>query len=133
MPAFKKGILSNFFQGLSKTADETVVDTLRDVVDIMQAYPPERPNQKYIRTYTFRDAWNVTQLPDAFEIENFAEQNGIVYAGWVVGNARGNMQADVHAGRWKVFKEVFDKAILNIPYSIRERLTVTFPFVSKDD
>jgi len=132
MPDYKPGILTNFFKRFVKTTEETINDGLDDVVEVMQDYPPELPDQKYVRTYSFRDAWNVSYSQSAFTIKNFVQQKGVNYAGYVVGNAIGERQAGIHAGRWKVFRKVFDSMFDKLPQRIKKRVIVFAPFVSND-
>lgn len=35
--------------------------TARDIIREMRVYPPELPDQKYVRTYNLRDSWSYTE------------------------------------------------------------------------
>jgi len=64
-----------------------------------EPYPPELPNQKYIRTYQFKNSWFYKKADIArYKIINDARnpKSGEFYAGWVAGTK----QAPIHIGRW---------------------------------
>jgi hypothetical protein len=67
-------------------------------------YPRERPKQKYVRTYTLRNSWEVRATNSQWDRVNIT--NPTPYAGYVVGD---NDQAWMHAGRWRtVTKNMMD-------------------------
>ena len=71
-------------------------------------YPPERPNQVYVRTGRFGRSWKYLALGNsAHMIRNNATFEGITYASFVVGNGNGGGQAKIHEGRWWLAKPAF--------------------------
>ncbi len=58
-------------------------------------YPPERPGQKYKRTYKLQRGWRASPTPEGAKIENVSG-----YATFVVGDPDGGGQAWMHKGRW---------------------------------
>ena len=90
-----------------------------------EAYPPERPAQKYVRTGTLRDSWTWhRQGNNAIRIENTAQQRGKYYPVYVVGDAAGHRQAWMHVGRWwtarRKVEQQIDKLIDRLRLSIVE-------------
>ena len=62
-------------------------------------YPPERPGQTYIRTYTLPTGWLVERTKEA----SYTVTNTIEYAHWVVSK---KYQAWMHKGRWWTAEDV---------------------------
>ena len=83
-------------------------------------YPRKRLNQKYKRTFTFRDKTKVVKSKRGTTkggtsyrqatLESNAVQKGRHYSVYVTGNAKGRGQARMHKGRWKVAAEEVTKA-----------------------
>lgn len=70
-----------------------------------KAYPPQRPGQKYIRTGRLGAGWDIRINPASITIYNH-----MAYAGYVVGDAKGNKQAWMHRGRWWLARDVITAA-----------------------
>ena len=93
------------------------------------AYPPERPNQQYIRTGIFGKSWSWSKLaPGRYQIENAAQQHGRYYPIYVVGNSEGdrrnavkhNRQAWMHRGRWWVAFDIVESEVSAFPKEIAD-------------
>lgn len=78
------------------------------LLDTLQFYPPELPNQKYIRTYRLRRGWKayIQRInPNSFAI---VVSNDVEYTSFVVGSlaqavsVAASFQADIHRGRWSL-------------------------------
>ena len=61
----------------------------------VKEYPAKRPGQRYVRTGKLRSGWVATPLEKGVKISN-----KMSYAGYVVGDAKGQRQAWMHPGRW---------------------------------
>lgn len=88
-------------QEVFKVQREPLLDTLR-------FYPPELPNQKYVRTYTLRRGWKAyIQVinPNSYAV---VVSNDTDYTSFVVGSlaiaesVAASFQADIHRGRWEL-------------------------------
>lgn len=74
-----------------------------------QKYPPELPNQRYVRTGRFGRGWTSGRIAqNRHYIDNTASARGRLYARYVVGNSEGGGQARIHQGRWRVFRKDLD-------------------------
>jgi hypothetical protein len=77
-----------------------------------QNYPPAPFGSTYIRTYEFKNAWEVSQYGAyGYEIYNDANQFGSLYPVYVMGNDLGQGQAGVHSGNWELIRDVVDYEI----------------------
>ena len=128
---YDKNTFSKFIDDFQESALEAAYEAFGVVAGIMQKYPRKRKGQKYIRTFTFMRAWRVRKTPRYAEIKNYAQQHGIFYPGYVVGNASGNKQAWMHVGRWKNFRKLIDNELKSIVDKTLIKLKLKAPFVSK--
>lgn len=92
---------------------------LNDEADLLvtdeQQYPPELPNQQYVRTNHLRDMTyhNPAQRSgNSFEVDAISEAE---YAGAVVGEQQGK----AFAGRWRKFKKVAEARRPGIGAAVR--------------
>lgn len=77
----------------------------------VEQYPARRPNQTYIRTFEFRDAWDI--IPPRLQGGSIITDllNDTLYAIYVVGNEVGNLQNQAyHAGRWYLFRQEVERS-----------------------
>lgn len=105
-------------KGVNRAAEKTANAALKEiaerVVEDMKVYPDKLPNQKYVRTFTLKNSWKISGAKNRYQISNSARQRigkkkphwGKRYATYVVGNAKGKEQAQIHQGRWRVFYDV---------------------------
>ena len=70
-----------------------------------RAYPPERPGQRYQRTFNLGRSWDIRINPASITI-----YNRMAYAGYVVGDGKGKGQAWMHRGRWWLARDVANAA-----------------------
>ncbi len=104
-----------------------LVETALLIVRRMQIYPPPPPKSKYVRTYRFKNAWRTSEVPGGIAIRNaVTDRRGRLYPVYVVGDAEGQGQAQVHAGRWPVFRQVTDDAVQRLPLAILRDITISF-------
>lgn len=59
---------------------------------ILQAYPPERPNQRYRRTEDLKKGWSAKPEGSVITLDNPVSYAGLVYSD--------DNQAEVHKDRW---------------------------------
>lgn len=85
-----------------------------------KAYPPERPGQKYVRTWRLKLGWLGRRIKPAV----WSLENRTPYAGWVVDQ---RFQAWMHRGRWWIFQD----EIRPIP-DLTKKLTAALRAVIKD-
>lgn len=105
------GIVNNPFAGIFA---QTLLNELRQVqlnwARRLQAkvvvYPAERPNQQYIRTFEFRDNWDI--VPPVIQSGDMITElnNDTSYGRYVVGDDVGDWQNQAyHAGRWYLLRK----------------------------
>ena len=87
-------------------------------------YPPEIAGQKYIRTYTLQGSVKVEKMKLGAAVSIDPVKRGRHYGKYVVGNARGGEQAEIHEGRWYplTFAELFETEIRKLPKTIDTHL-----------
>lgn len=100
--------LGKFVDAAEKEADEAARKTVEASIEVLQVYPPLPAGSHYKRTGRMGRSWKKIQTPRGWRIENYAQKKGKRYSQFVVGDAQGNKQAQVHQGRWKKFRDVVD-------------------------
>lgn len=96
--------------------------TSERIVRRMQAYPPERPRQKYKRTGRLFRSWKIDNSQDRYTIENTAAKKGRLYGHFVIGNAYGTGQAWMHRGRWLLLRDVVEQELEKLPDDVLEKI-----------
>lgn len=81
---------------LEAAADEILPD--------LKTYPPERPGQKYVRTFELRDTWRKSEAQRVVSAVSVNITNPTEYGPFV----QGDDQAEVHRGRWSTVKKIAD-------------------------
>lgn len=81
-------------------------------------YPPELPNQRYVRTGIFGDSWEVSRVPRGWKIEGDARQFGRGYTVFVTGDAFGLGQASIHQGRWERARKAVAEEVRELPVKL---------------
>jgi hypothetical protein len=88
--------------------------------DALRTYPAELPNQRYVRTgkrgaaTRLEAASGNNQYSKKYVLQSnprYANGSGNPYT---IGDARGAGQARVHVGRWRLIKDVVDRAVERI-------------------
>lgn len=83
-----------------------VADALDSEADLLvtdeQTYPPELPNQRYVRTYHLRAMTKRSAVQRSGSVVSVAITSEAEYAGAVVGEN----QKPAFVGRWRRFKKV---------------------------
>ena len=96
---------------------------LERVIRVMQVYPPERPGQRYVRTYKLKRNFRIVQKSKStLGIINRARFKGRAYAKYPIGDARGESQAWMHVGRWRVLRTEMEAELEKLPPKIRSRV-----------
>lgn len=124
--------LGRYVKGVNTAIEKLMLESLDEasdgVIKTMQRYPKKLPNQKYVRTFVLKNSWKKTKsgtTRKGFVITNNAARKGKKYARYVVGDAKGNWQNQkYHKGRWKLFKDVLEKAVLKLKKTINEKIKV---------
>lgn len=117
-------------ENLSKEMPEIGRRRMRTILDrvkrIMEAYPSERPGQKYIRTGRMFRSWRINKLENnkGYSIGNVAMFKGNAYPQYVVGDAYGTSQAWMHKGRWPNFREVTEKELEALPKALEQEIVM---------
>lgn len=93
--------------------------TANRVVRRMQAYPPERPGQRYKRTGRLFSHWSITGFEDRYTIAN-----DMPYSKYVVGGARGDGQAWMHVGRWELLRDVTEEEMAQMPEEVQKAMVL---------
>lgn len=120
----RKG-LENLRAAVPKVATSRMRAAAEDIVDRMQDYPPERPKQKYKRTFLFRKSWKITKTASGNRVSNTATRKGKHYPPFVVGTAtQPDAQAWMHKGRWKLFAAVVNYVVSKLPKLVQDHVYV---------
>lgn len=108
---------------IPKIGRQQIRFTSERIVRRMQAYPSERPGQKYRRTGRLFRSWKIDKSEDRYTIENTARgKRGRNYSHYVVGDAYGTGQAWMHRGRWVLFRNVVDAELQKLPEDVQEKI-----------
>jgi hypothetical protein len=83
-------------------------------------YPPERPRQKYVRTYRLRDNWKIGKSEGVKA--GYSISNSTSYEPYVMGDAYGNRQAWMHKGRWSLIRDIMKEETQILPEAISKEL-----------
>ena len=86
------------------------------------AYPPKRPGQRYVRTFRLKSGWSATVKGQGVTIAN-----RMPYAGYVMGDAKGQRQAWMHRGRWPLARAIIDKERPRLKKGIEDEIGRAFP------
>jgi len=99
---------------------------LERVKRIMEAYPSERPGQKYVRSGRMFRGWRIVKLGNnkGYSLGNVAQFKGNAYPHFVVGSAYGTGQAWMHKGRWPLFREVTEKELEALPKALEQEIVM---------
>lgn len=74
----------------------------------------------YRRTGKYPSGWKVIQKgTTGYTVMNDSES-----AQWIAGNAYGQRQSSIHAGRWPVFRDEADAEIKNLPAEIEREIVM---------
>lgn len=85
---------------------EFTIAHVEKIVEKAKVYPPERPNQRYIRTHTLRDNWRVE--PRAASGLTVRAINDTPYAQLV----QGNKQLPIHTETgWQIVAEHLERDV----------------------
>ena len=99
-----------------------IYQTAQAIVRRMRVYPPERPNQTYIRTGRLGAGWGVRQSNGA--MAGYTVYNSVPYTKYVVGNAYGLEQAWMHEGRWNLLRDVQEEEVQKLPPEIEKEISM---------
>lgn len=108
------GRLLSFGRNFAKEADSAVQDWGRESAGQFRAkpYPPELPNQRYVRTGRFGRSWTHRRVADsALAIRNAAAQRGRYYARYVTAGENATGQARIHQNRWWVARKELERLV----------------------
>lgn len=89
-------------EGLDVALEEAANDI---VIPDARRYPPERPGQRYVRTFRLRDAWNRTQVTRSGNRLRIVVRNQVSYAPDVVGSN----QEHWFKNRWRTVRQIRDE------------------------
>ena len=107
--------LANIRAEIPKISERTIEKSAKAIVKRMQVYPAMRPGQKYVRTYTLKNAWRVERGGTGYRVKNATS-----YGRYVVGDYSGNAQAWMHVGRWQLLRTVTEEEIEKLPPMVEE-------------
>lgn len=113
--------LENLRADVPRISRLRIYEHMQNIIRRMKIYPPAPPASSYVRTYTLRRSWKLSQAGAlGYRIEADPVQRGRHYGKYVVGNAYGQEQAWMHKGRWNLFRKVADEEIKKMPKSIQD-------------
>ena len=107
--------LKNVGDAIPKAGFRTLWRLMTNAKERAQKYPPELPNQRYIRTGIYGRSFKLVKLGTGIigaRIESDAVQKGRHYTVFVGGNAIGYGQARIHEGRWVLIKDAVDQEVI---------------------
>lgn len=93
-----------------KAAGQTVYFQLRE-------YPPPRPGQQYVRTYTYRNSIS-TEIETADDVVFLNVKQGAPYSKYIRGGQGREYGAWMHRGRWVQLKDI----VANFTGEVERRL-----------
>lgn len=111
--------LRNLSAAIPKIARSDIEGVHKRVIKQMQDYPPERPAQKYVRTYEFKKTWRIKPTPKGARLSSSFDKSM-----YVVGDAVGKGQAWMHVGRWLLFRDVVDYEMTKLNDTVEKHIVV---------
>lgn len=114
--------LQDLEAAIPKIGRKVFWDKMNVIAESMRKYPPPPVGSRYKRTYRLRKSVKILKLNNGYAVEIDPVQRGRHYAKYVIGNARGEEQAQIHAGRWHVFKNVVDYHLRRMPDDVERFL-----------
>ena len=117
-----KTIVQKAVLAVNKLPDKIVKVEMQAAREEARFYPPELPDQQYIRTGKRYAATKLVKVERAkYRIESTPRyrygQTGNPY---IIGDARGRGQARIHEGRWNLLADVMARAVERIVQKGRE-------------
>lgn len=110
--------LSSEIPALGRRRLRTVLERVKRV---MEAYPEQRPGQRYRRTGKLFSGWRINKLSNN---KGYSLGNVRDYSHFVVGNAYGAGQAWMHKGRWVNFRTVTEKELEAVPNELEKEIVM---------
>lgn len=102
---------------IPKIGRQPIFKTVQEVVRRMKEYPSRLST--YIRTYRFYSGWSIEKYDLGYRI-----LNRVPYGRYVVGDAFGGGQAWMHAGHWKLFRDVSEEEVAKLPETVQNELNL---------
>lgn len=100
------------YNKLAYEAGQEAFSAIREpLLDELKFYPPELPNQRYVRTYRLRRGWKAGVKRINGNTYSLVVSNDTEYTAFVVGSlaktvsAAQRFQAAIHRGRWLLATE----------------------------
>jgi hypothetical protein len=105
-----------------KISRRRIYDAMNRITRVMEAYPAERPGQKYKRTGRLGFSWKVKRIDTGYILSSDARdpKTNRRYTTYVVGNAYGLSQAWMHRGRWPLFRDVVEAEVDRLPQQVAD-------------
>lgn len=108
---------------IPKVGRQGIFRTAQRIKTRLRIYPPERPDQTYVRTNTLKNSIEIIPLGDGYEISvDPISPKGVAYGEYVLGDAFGNGQAWMHVGIWTPFANVALEEIYKLPDDVVDEL-----------
>ena len=109
--------LENLANEIPQISRQRIYMTMNRAMETIKVYPPERPNQVYVRTYRLKGGWFVMDVGNGYRLQNY-----VFYTSDVVGNAYGLGQGYWFVGRWKLVRDVVDAEVRKLPQEIDDNI-----------
>ena len=106
-----RSALQNLWSKLPLIGGNRIKDFMTRLMTRMKIYPPQRPGQKYVRTYRLQRNWRMEKAGAT----GYRLLNRTPYTKYVVGSAFGTGQAWMHAGRWTTLRDAADIELASLP------------------
>ena len=107
--------LANIRAEIPRISELTVKKSADATVRIMRVYPAPPSGSRYTRTFRLRNSFRIDRVPNGYVIKADPVAKGKHYGPYVIGNAYGTGQATIHAGRWKLIRDVADQETKKLP------------------
>lgn len=106
---------------IDKLPKKEIKEEMEAAMEAARLYPPELPNQKYIRTGTYYRSFKLRPNGTGYTLSSDAVQKGRHYTPYVGGAADGTGQAIIHVGRWFRIKDAVSAAAERIRQRAEEK------------
>lgn len=102
--------LSYVGDAIPRITDRQVKKAMEAARDEIRTYPPQLPDQKYKRTgKRYRATVVKKNGAKSYTIESNPTYRGRTANPYVIGDSKGEGQAYIHQGRWKIARDVVAK------------------------
>ena len=111
--------ISNIGEAIQRIRKRELKEAVTGARDEIIFYPPELPDQKYIRTGDYGNSWRIVSNDG---LSYTLRSDGVDYAHWVGGYSDGTGQALIHAFRWTRLSDAMQRAARQFLVRVSEKI-----------